>query len=116
MGIHGEPGIRRGRMLQSHALAEELCKLVIHDLSLTEGERVGVLVNGLGATSREELFVFYRDVAKVLSRHAISAAQVFVGEYATSLEMAGLSVSLIRLTPALEAAISAPAYTPLVCF
>ena len=65
------PGIKRVRMMNSRDLARELCPAVLKDLSIAEGERVAVLVNGLGMTSREELFIFYKDVAEYLEEKGI---------------------------------------------
>jgi phosphoenolpyruvate---glycerone phosphotransferase subunit DhaK len=116
MGIHGEPGIRRGKMQESACIAQELCHAVTNDLSLKETDRVAVLVNGLGATSREELYIFYRDIERILVKKGLETAKVFVGEYATSMEMSGLSLSLIRLDDELEYYLKEPAYSPLICF
>lgn len=116
MGIHGEPGVRRGKMRSSEALANELCDAVAQDLSLRSGQRVGVLVNGLGGTSREELFIFYRDAERILRQKGLHIARAFVGEYATSMEMAGLSLSLIRLDEERESYLNAAAYTPFASF
>lgn len=66
MGIHGEPGIKRGKMLSSEEIAMELTTKVLEDLSVMEGDRISVLINGLGMTSREELYILYRDVASIL--------------------------------------------------
>ncbi len=116
MGIHGEPGVRRGKMQKSTATAQELCCAVLKDLSLREGDRVAVLVNGLGATSREELFIFYSDIEHILTKEKLEIAKAFVGEYATSMEMSGLSLSLLRLDAELERYLKAPACTPFISF
>lgn len=114
MGIHGEPGIRRSKMVGSRELAQELCGLLIKDLSLKEGERISVLVNGLGMTSREELYIMYKDAAEYLEKMGLVTGKVMVGEYATSLEMAGLSVSILRLDGELEALLNQEEYTPMI--
>lgn len=116
MGLHGEPGIRSGELLTSEKLAEELCAAVIEDLKLQRGERIAVLVNGLGATSREELFIFYGDVARILEKNHLTCAKALVGEYATSLEMSGLSLSLLRLNEEREVYLNAASYTPFAQF
>ncbi|MCI6376975.1 MAG: dihydroxyacetone kinase subunit DhaK [Clostridiales bacterium] len=116
MGIHGEPGVRHGTMQSSECIANELCTAVAEDLALREGERIAVLVNGLGATSREELYIFYRDIDRILQSRGLITAKAFVGEYATSMEMSGLSLSLLRLNNERENYLNAAAYTPFVSF
>lgn len=114
MGIHGEPGIKRVRMMSSRDLARELTPALLKDLEIAEGERIAVLVNGLGTTSREELYIFYKDVADYLQEKKITVGKAMVGEYATSLEMAGLSLSILRLDEELEGLLSQQEYTPFV--
>ena len=85
---------------------------VLPDLPFASGDRVAVLVNGLGATPKEELYVLYRKVALILKEKRISVFHVYVGEFATSLEMAGASISLLRLDEELQKLLSKPARTP----
>jgi phosphoenolpyruvate---glycerone phosphotransferase subunit DhaK len=112
MGIHGEPGVRRGALEPADAIARELTSTILADLPYRRGDRVGVLVNGLGATPREELYILHRTVARVLHDEGIDVHRVWVGEYATSLEMAGASLSLIRIDTELAGLLDAPAATP----
>jgi dihydroxyacetone kinase len=112
MGIHGEPGVRRGPLETADAIARELTGAILGDLPYTRGGEVGVLVNGLGATPKEELYILYRSVAKILDGEGIRVHRVWVGEYATSLEMAGASLTLIRLDDELRGLLDAPAETP----
>lgn len=114
MGIHGEPGVKRVRMMSSRDLAKELAYAILEDLSVKEGDRVSVLVNGLGMTSREELFVFYKDTAEILAEKNIAIVKALVGEYATSLEMAGLSLSILRLDEETEPLLMQEEYTPFI--
>jgi len=114
MGIHGEPGVRRGNLETADEVATELTSTVLDDLEAASGDRVAVLVNGLGATPKEELYVLYRKVAKILDERDISVHRTYVGEYATSLEMAGASVSVLRLEGELAELIDAPASSPLL--
>lgn len=114
MGIHGEPGVKRVRMMSSRDLAKELAYAILEDLSVKEGERVSVLVNGLGMTSREELFIFYKDTAEILAEKNIAIVKALVGEYATSLEMAGLSLSILRLDEETEPLLMQEEYTPFI--
>ncbi|HUX14445.1 MAG TPA: dihydroxyacetone kinase subunit DhaK [Spirochaetia bacterium] len=116
MGIHGEPGVRRGKMLPAKALAEELGKALVDDLGIRHGDKVSVLVNGLGATSREELFVLFGELNPILQNLGVKNVKTFVGEYACSLEMAGLSITILKLDDELERLLLAPAYSPLVNF
>ena len=112
MGIHGEPGVRRGPLATADEIAEELTRAILADLPYSRGDEVGVLVNGLGATPKEELYILYRGVARILGAEGIAVHRVWVGEYATSLEMAGASVTLIRLDDELKGLLDAPADTP----
>jgi len=112
MGIHGEPGIRRGALKKVDAIVEEMMGPVLADLPFAAGDRVAVLVNGLGATPKEELYLIYRKVGLILKEKKISVFQVYVGEFATSLEMAGASISLLRLDEELKNLLAKPARTP----
>ena len=112
MGIHGEPGIRRGKLLPADAIVDEMLNQIIDDLPYRAGDEVAVLVNGLGATPLEEQYVMFRRIDKVLSEKGIKIFHSYVGEYATSLEMAGASISLFKLDDELKELLRAPADTP----
>lgn len=112
MGIHGEPGVRRGRLETADQIASELMTAILDDLPFRAGDQVGVLVNGLGATPKEELYLLYRRAAAILAERGIQVHRVWVGEHATSLEMAGASISLIRLDDELRRLLDAPADSP----
>jgi phosphoenolpyruvate---glycerone phosphotransferase subunit DhaK len=112
MGIHGEPGVRRGPLETADEIAHELTAAILADLPYRRGDEVGVLVNGLGATPREELYILYRSVARILDGEGIRVHRVWVGEYATSLEMAGASLTLMRVDDELRRLVDAPAETP----
>ncbi len=112
MGIHGEPGIRRGELLPADAVADEMMKPILEDLPFRSGDEVAVLMNGLGGTPKEELYVMYRRVAQILKERTISVWHVWAGEFATSMEMAGLSISVLRLDGELKKLLAAPAQTP----
>lgn len=112
MGIHGEPGVRRGPLEPADAIAHALTTGVLEDLPLTAEDEVAVLVNGLGATPPEELYVLYRRVHLELKERGVTVYRAYVGEYATSMEMAGCSVTLLRLDPDLKRWLDAPADTP----
>jgi phosphoenolpyruvate---glycerone phosphotransferase subunit DhaK len=112
MGIHGEPGIWRGPMKSADALAEAMLEHLLAELELTRGSRVAVLVNSLGATPHEELYILYRRVAETLSGRGVTAVMPLVGRYATSMEMAGASLTLMPLDSELERLLKAPAHCP----
>ena len=112
IGIHGEPGSRRGPLESADEIAHDFVEALAADLSLTQGARVAVLVNGLGATPLEELYLLYRRTHKLLEERGISVAKNYVGEYATSLEMAGASLSLLELDDARLELLQAPARSP----
>jgi phosphoenolpyruvate---glycerone phosphotransferase subunit DhaK len=114
MGIHGEPGVRRGTLESADRIAEQLVSALLRDLAYARGERAAVLVNGLGATPREELYILYRRVHALLMEAEIEVHRVWVGEFATSLEMAGASVSLLKLDEELTRLVDAPADSPFV--
>ena len=116
MGIHGEPGVRRGKILPAENIADELGDAIFADLGICRGDTVSVLVNGLGATSREELFVIFNTLNLNLQKLGVRNVKTYVGEYACSLEMAGLSITILKLDQELERLLLAPAYTPFVSF
>lgn len=116
MGIHGEPGVKRGKMRSSKELAGELTEAVLKDLSIKAGARVSILVNGLGMTSREELYIFFKDAADLLKKKDITIVKAFVGEFATSMEMAGISISIMKLDEETEPLLLQHAYTPFLSF
>jgi dihydroxyacetone kinase-like protein len=112
MGIHGEPGVRRGPLEPADQVVDHLMDALIADLPHERGDTVDVLVNGLGATPVEELYIMYRRAAARLAAEGLTARHAWVGEYATSLEMAGASISLMRMDPELETLMDAPAQSP----
>ena len=114
MGIHGEPGVRRGDLETADQIADELLDAILADREYPAGSRVAVLVNGLGATPKEELYILYRRVAARLAERRLEVHRVWVGEYATSLEMAGASISLMAVDDELAALLDHPVATPFV--
>lgn len=112
MGIHGEPGLWRGPMKSADALTDEMLDLLLPELQLSTGDRVAVLVNSLGATPHEELFIVYRRVAQVLAARGVRPVMPLIGRYATSMEMTGLSLTLMPLDGELETLLTAPADCP----
>jgi phosphoenolpyruvate---glycerone phosphotransferase subunit DhaK len=112
MGIHGEPGVRRGPLEPADAVAESLVQALLDDLPQDRGTRVDVLVNGLGATPVEELYIVFRHAARQLAAAGLEIRRSFVGEYATSLEMAGASISLLLVDDELAGLVDAPVESP----
>lgn len=112
MGIHGEPGIWNGPIRTAEELAEESLDTILKDMPMSCGDQAALLINGLGATSLEELYILSGSVSRLLKENGIEVYRTFVGEYATSMEMAGASVSLMRLDDELKKLLDAPAHTP----
>ena len=112
MGIHGEPGIRRGKLRPADEIVDEMMNPILADIPYAAGDEVAVLVNGLGATPLEEQYVMFRRVKQILDEKGIRVFHTYVGEYATSMEMAGASISLLRLDDELKTYLSASADTP----
>jgi len=112
MGIHGEAGIERGKLKTADEIAQAITERVLDDLPFIAGDQVAVLVNGLGATPPEELYLLFRKAHEVIEGRGVSIQRVFIGEYATSMEMAGASISLLKLDDELLSLLDAPAYSP----
>jgi dihydroxyacetone kinase len=112
IGIHGEPGVHRGKLETADAVTTRLVDAIADDLALSSGDRVAVLVNGLGATPPEELYIMYRKAHELLSGRGVAIHRPYVGEFATSLEMAGASISVMRLDETLTTLLDAPASSP----
>ncbi len=112
MGIHGEPGVRRGRLAPADEVTDDLVAALLDDLPHDAGDRVDVLVNGLGATPVEELYIVFRRAAARLGEAGLRIRRTWIGEYATSLEMAGASISLLVVDDELAELMDAPAESP----
>ena len=114
MGIHGEAGIRRERRKSADEVTQDMLDLLLADILINEGEEVSVLVNSLGATPLEELFIIYRKVSEILNKKAIKIYQPYVGRYATSMEMAGFSFTLFKLNEKYKKYLDHPVWTPFI--
>ena len=112
MGIHGEAGVHRGPLESADAIAERLTRDVLDDLPFSAGDRVAVLVNGLGATPVEELYILYRKARQIMDADGLAVHRTYIGEYATSLEMAGASLTLLKLDDEVTRLLDAPAQSP----
>jgi phosphoenolpyruvate---glycerone phosphotransferase subunit DhaK len=113
MGIHGEPGVRRGPLLTADAVTDDLLDRILADVDVGDGSEFAVLINGLGATPAEELLIVYRRVHLRLTGQGFTIRRAFVGEYATSLEMAGASLTLLHLDDKLASLIDDDADAPI---
>lgn len=112
MGIHGEPGTHRESARTADETAEYLLNKILGDITLNAGDEVAVMVNGLGGTPLMELYVVNRKVAALLAQKNIKIAKTYVGNYMTSLEMAGFSITVLKLDNELKELLFAPADTP----
>lgn len=112
MGIHGEPGIERRPLAAADEVSTEMVERLLADRPFNRGDRVAVLVNSLGATPLEELTIVYRKVRDLLEANDVRIAQRMVGHFATSMEMAGCSISLLFLDDELQELLAAPTTCP----
>ena len=112
MGIHGEKGVERGKLKTADEITERITLEIIKDLPFASGDQVSVLVNGLGATAPQELFILFRKVHQILDDHNIKVYKPFIGEYATSMEMKGASISLFRLDDEMKRLLDVPSHSP----
>jgi dihydroxyacetone kinase-like protein len=109
VGIHGEPGRKREKFRSANEIADEMLEAIVTDLPYESGDEVALMVNGLGGTPISELFLLYGHVHDNLVQRGIKPVRAYVGEYCTSLEMAGMSLTLVRLDDELKALLSEPA-------
>jgi dihydroxyacetone kinase-like protein len=113
LGHHGEPGIRKAPLDTADNVSDELLVPIFEDMTLNEGDEVAVLVNGLGSTPRMELYIMFRRVEQVLREKGIKINRSYVGDYITSLEMGGASITLTKLDDEMKKLIDHPADTPM---
>ncbi|MBT2585312.1 dihydroxyacetone kinase subunit DhaK [Arthrobacter sp. ISL-95] len=111
IGIHGEPGRHKIAMESADAITDRLLEPVLEDLALASGEKVLLFVNGMGGTPQSELYIVYRRAAQVLAERGATVERSLVGNYVTSLEMQGCSVSVLRLDDELTRLWDAPVHT-----
>ncbi len=112
MGIHGEPGIRRGKLQPADEITQEMLLPILKDIPYIKGDEVALLVNGLGATPLEELYIMSRKTHQILEEKGIKVIKTYVGEFATSMEMAGASLSLLKVDEELKEYLQQEADTP----
>lgn len=112
IGIHGEPGVERTDVMSADAVAEHLTERVLEDVEPEEGAELVTIVNGMGATPLMELYVVNRRVRELLDERGFAVGDAWVGDYMTSLDMAGCSITVLELDDELEELLAAPADTP----
>jgi len=113
VGHHGEPGGEKVAIKSADETTEILMGKLLEDLPFQRGDEVSVLINGLGCTPLLELYIIYRKVAEILEERRISIHTRYIGEFFTSLEMGGYSVTLTKLDDELKRLLDAPAHSPL---
>ena len=109
MGIHGEPGIWRDKLRPADAITDEMVTRLLDDMPLDRGSRISLMVNSLGATPAEELYIIYRRARARFAEAGIDIVMPLVGRYATSMEMTGATMTMIKLDDELEKLLKAPA-------
>jgi len=109
IGIHGEPGRKRVKIASANAIVDELLEAVAGDLPYKSGDEVGVMINGMGGTPISELYLLYAHAHEQLVKRGIKVWRSYVGEYCTSLEMAGFSLTLVKVDDQLKDLFLAPA-------
>lgn len=112
MGIHGEPGTMRTKMMKADDIVDHLMAKILSDLPFESGDEVAVMINGLGGTPLMEQFIMNKKVNEILTEKGIKIHRTFIGEFMTSLEMAGASITLLKLDDELKKLLEAPANTP----
>ncbi|MCK8060154.1 dihydroxyacetone kinase subunit DhaK [Fusibacter sp. A2] len=111
VGIHGEPGIAREKVLTSDEIAVKMVDRILEDMPVESGGEIALMINGLGATPLQELYVLNRSVRNVLKEHGIAVVNSYVGNYMTAIDMAGASVTILRLDERLKAYLNESADT-----
>ena len=112
MGIHGEPGISRQKLAPADEVVDLMLPRILEDMPYKAGDEVAVLVNSLGATPKEELYIVYRKVFNDLKAAGIKIHRPYIGPYATSMEMAGFSITLLKLDDELKGYLDAACESP----
>lgn len=109
VGIHGEPGRRRAPLVSADGIVDELLGAVVPDLPYSSGDEVALMINGLGGTPISELYLLYGIAHQKLAAQGLTVGRSYVGEYCTSLDMAGASLTLVRLDDEIRGLLAAPA-------
>jgi phosphoenolpyruvate---glycerone phosphotransferase subunit DhaK len=109
IGIHGEPGRKRVKMTRANDIVDEMLEAVVSDLPFKAGDEVALMINGMGGTPISELYLLYGYAHECVEKRGMKIKRNYVGEYCTSLEMAGFSLTLVKLDRELEDLLAAPA-------
>ena len=112
VGIHGEPGVRREKVIPADAMAERMVDSVLKDLGANKGDRIALMVNGFGATPLLELYILNYYAMRELAKKGITVSRIFVGNYMTSIDMAGASISILKLDDELQKYLAAKSDAP----
>ena len=112
MGIHGEPGIKREKLKSANDLVDDLYERIIIDSKLKSGDNIAVMVNSLGATPLEELYIVSKKLNENLEKSNIKNNKTYVGRYATSMEMAGMSITTLKLNDNLKEMLLSDSHCP----
>lgn len=116
VGIHGEPGRKRAKMTTANEIVDNLLSAITSDLPYKHGDEVALMVNGLGGTPLSELYILFGRAHDVLAEQGINVKRSYVGEYCTSLDMAGASITLVKLDKEIAELLAAPAEVPVRVF
>jgi dihydroxyacetone kinase-like protein len=111
MGIHGEQGVRRGKLQTADEISQQLIDPILQDMPLA-GSEIAIMVNSLGATPLEELYIMYNHLVPYLKERDVRIYRPYIGRFATSMEMAGASLTVMKLDDELKRLLDAPASTP----
>ena len=112
MGIHGEPGISREKLKSANDLADDICNKISNDFKLGDNDEISLMINSLGATPLEELYIVSRRVIENINKNKTKVYKNYVGRYATSMEMAGMSVTVLKLNENIKKNLIAPSNCP----
>jgi dihydroxyacetone kinase len=111
VGIHGEPGIAREKLATADEIANKMVDKILADITIDSGSEIALMVNGLGATPLQELYVLNRSVSTELKKHGLEVVNTYVGNYMTAIDMAGASITILKLDDALKKYLNAPSET-----
>jgi dihydroxyacetone kinase-like protein len=109
IGIHGEPGRKRVKLERANKIVDEMLEAVASDIPFKAGDEVALMINGMGGTPISELYLLYGYVHEQVEKRGMKIKRNYVGNYCTSLEMAGYSLTLLKLDPEIEELLAAPA-------
>lgn len=111
IGIHGEPGTHKEELQQADVIVDHLMEVILKDMSLDDGSELAVMINGSGATPEMELYIIFRRVYQILEEAGFKVFKTYVGDFMTSIDMAGMSITLFKVDDELKKLVSAPADT-----